>query len=106
MRFRSKPYRQFIASLPCLVSGRIGETQAAHLRTGTGGGMGLKPSDIYCVPLSFKEHKRQHDIGERTFWEPYGGVEAVKALCEKIHPLWIEGKIDEIYRELARFRCT
>ena len=39
--------------------------------TGCGGrgcGMGLKPSDEFCVPLSVDMHARQHRIGERIFW--------------------------------------
>jgi hypothetical protein len=30
--------------------------------------MGLKPSDAHIVPLSWKEHKRQHEIGEKAYW--------------------------------------
>jgi hypothetical protein len=67
-KVRSKPHRMFVASLPCCVSGIEGQTQCAHIRANTGGGMGLKPSDQYCVPLSVSEHARQHRIGEYPFW--------------------------------------
>jgi hypothetical protein len=33
---------------------------AHHVRTMGGGGMGLKPSDLYTIPLTAYEHARLH----------------------------------------------
>ena len=41
--------------------------EAAHVRTGTDGGMGVKPSDCYVVPLCSFHHRLQHSIGEGAF---------------------------------------
>lgn len=43
-----------------------------HLRIGTDGGMGLKPADRFTVPGCNRCHRRQHDMGERTFWDEIG----------------------------------
>ena len=62
-------YRAWIRSLPSAVSGRYG-CEAAH--TGTDGGMGLKPSDSTCVPLTPDEHREYHQIGKAAFERGYG----------------------------------
>lgn len=51
-----------ILGLSC--SGRI---EAAHVRTGTDGGMGVKPSDCWVIPLCSAHHALQHQIGETEF---------------------------------------
>lgn len=63
---RCEKHRRFIASLPCLMTGRY-DCQAAHIRHGYLS-MGSKPSDARCVPLNWEEHLRQHTIGEAKFW--------------------------------------
>lgn len=45
-----------------------GRIEAAHVRIGSDGGTGLKPSDCYAVPLCQEHHRLQHKIGERRFW--------------------------------------
>lgn len=44
---------------------------AAHVRIGTGGGMGIKPPDWFTIPLCDHHHKEQHAHGERTFGRKY-----------------------------------
>ena len=81
---RDRKHRMFIASLPCLISNRD-DTQAAHIRKGNGGGVGLKPSDIYCVPLSVDQHRLQGEIGEVGFWEPYMGYKRASKLARELY---------------------
>ena len=38
------------------------------MRTGTDGGVGVKPGDRYAIPLCTACHTKQHRIGELTFW--------------------------------------
>ena len=38
------------------------------MRTGTDGGVGVKPGDRYAVPLCSVCHAKQHRLGELTFW--------------------------------------
>lgn len=47
-----------------------GEVEAAHVRIGTDGGTGVKPSDFFVTPQCQKHHKLSHMIGERSFWGP------------------------------------
>lgn len=45
--------------------------EAAHVRTGTDGGMGVKPSDCWTLPLCSHHHRDQHLIGEAEFEQIY-----------------------------------
>src|SRR5215472_10679867 len=58
----------FIRQLPCVACGKAAPSEAAHVRTGTDGGVGMKPGDRYAVPLCTTCHAKQHRIGELTFW--------------------------------------
>jgi hypothetical protein len=58
----------FVRQLPCVACGKAAPSQAAHVRTGTDGGVGVKPGDRYTVPLCTACHAKQHRIGELTFW--------------------------------------
>lgn len=64
----------FVRLLPCIACGAAAPSEAAHVRIGTDGGSGLRPSDRYALPLCTSRpgregcHARQHRIGERTFW--------------------------------------
>jgi hypothetical protein len=57
----------FVRQLPCVACGRAAPSEAAHVRTGTDGGVGVKPGDRYAVPLCASCHAKQHRIGELTF---------------------------------------
>jgi hypothetical protein len=58
----------FVRQLPCVACGKAAPSEAAHVRTGTDGGVGVKPGDRYAVPLCDACHAKQHRIGELTFW--------------------------------------
>ena len=58
----------FIRLLPCVACGKAAPSEAAHVRTGTDGGVGIKPGDRYAVPLCTACHAKQHRLGELTFW--------------------------------------
>jgi len=51
---------------------RRGPIECAHVRGGTDGGAGLKPSDKWAISLCVHHHREQHRIGERRFEEKYG----------------------------------
>ena len=74
-RRKSKPnlrrrvhHLAFVRQLPCVACGKAAPSEAAHVRTGTDGGAGMKPGDRYAVPLCAACHARQHRIGELSFW--------------------------------------
>jgi hypothetical protein len=58
----------FVRQLPCVACGKAAPSEAAHVRTGTDGGVAVKPGDRYAVPLCAACHTNQHRIGELTFW--------------------------------------
>ncbi len=78
---RRAQHLAFVRQLPCVACGYRAPSEAAHVRTGTDGGTGTKPSDRYAVPLCASRttilgeryfiegcHARQHRVGELTFW--------------------------------------
>ena len=64
---RDKENLEFIRSLPCVKCGWASE--ASHLRKGTDGAMGKKPSDCFVLPLCHEHHAESHRVGEVTFWK-------------------------------------
>ena len=46
--------------------------ECAHVRSGTDGGQGLKPSDCWTISLCRYHHAEQHRIGETAFEKRYG----------------------------------
>ncbi len=71
---RSVLHLAFVRSIGiCLACGTRCATVAAHVRSGSDGGMGTKPSDKYAVPLcQIPCHEKQHRVGELTFWGELG----------------------------------
>jgi hypothetical protein len=65
---RDRDHLAFVRTLPCLACGRRGPCEAAHVRLGTDGTSGRKPSDRYTVPLCSHCHAVQHATGEVAFW--------------------------------------
>jgi hypothetical protein len=71
-RFRSQRHLTHVRSFACVCCDAEAPIEAAHVRLGSDGGMGSKPSDFYAVPLCGGPagcHQRQHREGERTFWQ-------------------------------------
>jgi hypothetical protein len=58
----------FVRQLPCVTCGKAAPSDAAHVPTGTDGGVGRKLGDRYAVPLCTICHAKQHRVGELTFW--------------------------------------
>lgn len=70
---RAAQHLTFVRSLGiCLACGERGTVDAMHVRKGTDGGMGVKPSDRYAVPGDHACHMEQHRVGEVTFWGRVG----------------------------------
>ena len=65
---RQGQHLAFIRQLPCVACGKAAPSDAAHVRTGTDSGTGMKPSDRFAVPLCTACHAKQHRIGELSFW--------------------------------------
>jgi hypothetical protein len=68
---RAAQHLAFIRGLPCMICGAR-PSEAAHVRRGTDGGIGVKPSDRFSLPLCRAHHDAQHSNGEVSFWAYYG----------------------------------
>lgn len=89
-RWRSQAHLSFVRTFHCAVPGCVGRPiEAAHVRFGSGAGMGEKPHDWRAVPLCKECHTRQHQQGERTFWQAYHSAsgqsvdQLIDALCKE-----------------------
>jgi hypothetical protein len=100
LRQHDRKHLEFIRTLPCIQCWRDDEVVAAHVRKGTDGGMGKKPSDKWTLPLCWLCHRSQHDVGESWFW----GLLKIDAhaLAER---LWkVSGDRDQALRAIGRAR--
>lgn len=72
-RWRSPAHTKFVRSHACCRCGSMAGIEVAHVRMGSGAGMGQKPDDWRTVSLCVTCHRlggaSQHDSGERTFWK-------------------------------------
>jgi hypothetical protein len=80
---RSPAHRAWVRGHACSACGSQAGIECAHVRTGTDGGVGIKPSDQWCISLCKDCHARQHQIGETTF-EKQHGIN-MKALAEEFY---------------------
>lgn len=78
VQIRSPGHLAWVRGFECSVINRraahecFGRSEAAHVRTGTDGGTGLKPGDNWVIPLCSEAHREQHQIGEAAFERLYG----------------------------------
>lgn len=71
-RWRSLAHCSFIRSHECCVTGCAGRPiEVAHVRLGSGAGIGQKPDDWRTVSLCQHHHAMQHVFGEATFWSSF-----------------------------------
>lgn len=82
---RCPAHLKFVRGFVCSIHDKHeceGGIEAAHCRTGTDGGMGVKPSDYWAIPLCSGAHREQHAIGEAAFERTYG-ID-MKAIAERM----------------------
>jgi hypothetical protein len=61
-------HRAWVRRHHCSVPGCLNrDIECAHVRTGTDGGTGMKPSDRWCISLCARHHREQHHMGEAAF---------------------------------------
>lgn len=88
---RDPAWLKAVREMPCVLTGKPGPNDPAHIRYGLGGGMGMKPPDNRVLPLSPEFHLQQHSIGERRFWmihmmdNPDFMMSCILALAEKLY---------------------
>lgn len=71
-RWRSQAHCSFVRSHACCVAACSGRPiEVAHVRVGSGAGVGQRPHDYFTVSLCRDHHSEQHRIGERSFEARY-----------------------------------
>lgn len=81
-RVRSPKHLRWVRGFACSVPGCAGQpTEAAHVRVGTDGGMGMKPGDQWVISLCSACHNDQHKKGERWFGE-WAGLDLIALATE------------------------
>lgn len=83
-RWRSQAHCNFVRSHACSACRAVAAIEVAHVRNGSGAGLGQKPDDWRTVSLCRDCHCKQHQVGEQTFWFAAGvEVEAlIDAFCK------------------------
>jgi hypothetical protein len=67
-RWRSQAHCSFVRGHECCVPGCAGRPiEVAHVRRGSGAGMGQKPDDWNTLSLCRDHHAEQHRLGEGSF---------------------------------------
>ncbi len=80
---RSPAHRKWVRGHHCVGCGSSAGVECAHVRSGTDGGVGIKPSDKWTVSLCSECHRRQHQIGEPEFERAWGIN--LKAIAEALY---------------------
>ena len=73
-QIRCPAHLQWVRGHECAASNNecLGRIEAAHVRSETDGGLGLKPSDIFVIPLCNYHNREQHNKGEKQFEMRHG----------------------------------
>lgn len=106
MPLRDKKHLEQIKGMNCWGCGRapygLFDVVPAHIRRGSDGAMGRKPSDNYAAPLCTSCHGLQHNKGEITFWREtaLGSVESARLAALNLyetgnysHAMTLEGAL-------------
>lgn len=83
-------HRRWVRSHHCCVPEcRRAPIECAHVRSGTGGGVGLKPSDRWVISLCRFHHQEQHELGETRFEARHGiSLRDLATLFARRSPNW------------------
>lgn len=70
---RCPSHTRWVSEFACSVPGCTGRPiEVAHVRNGTNGGMGIKPTDDWVISLCKSHHEEQHRMGEPPFDKKHG----------------------------------
>lgn len=89
-RWRSQAHCNHVRKHACSKCLGTSGIEVAHLRRGSGAGMGQKPDDFRTLSLCSSCHREQHTVGEDTFWkgqDPESIVQAFNFTSPKRHEI-------------------
>jgi hypothetical protein len=95
-RWKSQAHLGHVRKHACVNCGSVVNIEAAHVRMGSGAGIGTKPDDWRTVSLCQFHHAQQHRVGEETFWRGFD-VEALIAEFIKASPK--KHEIEKVMKE-------
>jgi hypothetical protein len=107
-RWRSQAHCSFVRSHACSGCGITQAIEVAHVRLGSGAGIGQKPDDWRTVSLCGPHgdeagcHALQHRIGEPAFWRGYAtrkGQSVEQLIAEFIKASPKRHEIEQVMRE-------
>jgi hypothetical protein len=99
-RWRSQAHCNFVRSHGCSIPGCSGRPiEVAHVRNGSGAGVGQKPDDFRALSLCRDHHSEQHRVGERTFWKHVAAIDPEAMIAEFIKASPKRHEIEQIMRE-------
>ena len=78
-RWRSLKHCNHVRRHACVKCDVSAPIEVAHVRKGSGAGIGQKPHDYLAVSLCKECHQRQHSEGEDTFWKGYNVSAIIEA---------------------------
>lgn len=87
---RSEEYRRAVASLPCIICGIYGYSQAAHANTGKG--MGLRACDLTLFPACCA---RPGEVGCHARLDQ--GAMFTKLVRRELEPVWAADTQRKVY---------
>ena len=94
-RMKDPTYLKSFDGEACIACGaRDGTVVGAHIRFQSGSGMGAKPDDSLVLPLCYRCHVTQHEVGEFEFWKDTTRLnswllmDAIKALARERYRKW------------------
>jgi hypothetical protein len=99
-RWRSQAHCNFVRSHQCVVIGCTGRPiEVAHVRVGSGAGVGQKPDDWNAVSMCQAHHSEQHRIGEVSFWTKVAQQSPQELVAAFIHASPKRQEIQQVQRE-------
>lgn len=71
-RWRSQAHCNYIRQHHCSIAGCMAlPIEVAHVRIGSGAGVGQRPHDYFAISLCRTHHAEQHNTGEASFEKRY-----------------------------------
>lgn len=64
--WKSEKYLQFVRRQPCIICYEL-PSEAHHVRFSNNSGIGMKPADIWAIPLCHTHYASIHAVGQKTF---------------------------------------
>ena len=58
-------YKEWVSYLPCCISGSVNVGKPHHLRYAGYCGVGMKPADIWQIPITYENHILIHTKGRK-----------------------------------------